>query len=70
MACRSLRLIDPLGERELLVAGEQLSILEVTEVRVEWVTRARRIVDLIRDAAGGACAIPAHGHPEFEPVMT
>ena len=65
---RPLRLIDPLGKRELLGARKQLSIVEVTEVRVERVTRARRIVDLIRDAAGGGCAIPAHRHPGFEPV--
>ena len=65
---RPLRLIDPLGKRELLAAGEQLGIVEVTEVRIERVTRARRIVDLIRDAAGGGCAISAHGHAGFEPV--
>src|SRR5262245_34430850 len=49
-----LRLSDPLGQCELLVAGEQLSIVEVTKVRVERVTRARRIVDLIRDITDGA----------------
>jgi hypothetical protein len=65
---RPLRLIDPLGKRKLLGAGKQLSIVEVTEVRVERVTRARRIVDLIRDAGGGGYAIPAHGHAGFEPV--
>ena len=58
---RPLRLIDPLGKRELLGAREQLSIVEVTEVRIERITRARRIVDLICDAAGGGCAIPEHG---------
>src|SRR5262249_27361188 len=35
---RPLRLIDPLSRCELLVAGEQLSIVEITEVRVERVT--------------------------------
>jgi hypothetical protein len=51
-----LRLIDPLGKRELLLAGKQLGIVEVTEVRVERVTRARRIIDLIGNAARGGCA--------------
>jgi hypothetical protein len=52
-----LRLIDPLGKRELLVAGKQLGIIEVTEVSIERVTRARRIVDLIRDPTGDSCAM-------------